>query len=98
MMYTTTTLSSILNITTPDVEREVNVLLTDSRSLTYPDNSLFFAITTPNNDGHRYIRELYDRGVKAFCVTRIPDNMDDVSDASFLVVGDVTKALHTIAQ
>lgn len=98
MMYTTTTLSSILNITTPDVEREVNVLLTDSRSLTYPDNSLFFAITTPNNDGHRYIRELYDRGVKAFCVTRIPDNMDDVSDASFLVVGDVTKALHTIAR
>lgn len=43
-------------------------LLIDSRSLTDPADSLFFAIRTPRNDGHRYIRDLYDRGVRSFVV------------------------------
>ena len=29
------------------------VLLTDSRSLSDPDNTLFFALITPMDDGHR---------------------------------------------
>ncbi len=43
-------------------------LLIDSRSLTDPADSLFFAISTARNDGHRYIRPLYDRGVRCFVV------------------------------
>ncbi len=98
MLYNISTLSSILNLPAPETDRQVSVLLTDSRSLTYPEVSLFFAISTPNNDGHRYIRNLYEMGVKAFCVTHIPDDMADVTDASFLIVPDVTKALHRIAR
>ncbi len=45
-----------------DPDHEISILLTDSRSLTYPDQSIFFAIRTRNNDGHRYMRDLYDRG------------------------------------
>ncbi len=44
--------------------------LTDSRSLLYPEETLFFALTTPSNDGHRYLRELYRRGVRHFVVSR----------------------------
>ena len=33
----------------------ISALLTDSRSLTYPNETLFFAIRTKNNDGHHYI-------------------------------------------
>ena len=43
-------------------------LLTDSRSLCFPEQTLFFALRTQRNDGHRYIDELYRRGVRNFVV------------------------------
>lgn len=98
MTYTTSDISSILNLDVHAPQRRINVLLTDSRSLTYPDLSLFFAISTPTNDGHRYIRPLYEMGVRAFCATHIPDDMSYVDDAVFFIVPDVTKALQTIAR
>ena len=52
--------------------REVGILLTDSRSLTYPDISLFFALHSPTNDGHRYIPALYREGVRSFVVEPVP--------------------------
>jgi len=33
-------------------------LLTDSRSLSFPEESLFFALKTSRNDGHRYVSDL----------------------------------------
>jgi alanine racemase len=33
-------------------------LLTDSRSLIYTDETLFFALRSSSNDGHRYVRDL----------------------------------------
>ena len=51
----------------------IDWLLTDSRSLTFPEESLFFAIRTQKNDGHRYIGELYRRGVRNFVVSQVPD-------------------------
>lgn len=97
MSYTTSDISAILGLPDPAIVRDINVLLTDSRSLTYPDESLFFAITTSTNDGHRYIRELYDKGVRTFCATRIPDDMSHAADAVFFIVPDVTAALQKLA-
>ncbi len=42
--------------------------LTDSRSLLDPSETMFFALTTSCNDGHRYIRELYRNGVRNFVI------------------------------
>lgn len=51
--------------------RETNIdwLLTDSRSLNFPEETLFFALTTKRNNGARYISDLYDRGVRNFVIT-----------------------------
>lgn len=43
-------------------------LLTDSRALTDPANTLFFALRTSADDGHRYVGDLYSRGVRRFVV------------------------------
>lgn len=43
-------------------------LLHDSRQLTSPGETLFFAIRGPHHDGHRYLPELYQRGVREFVV------------------------------
>ena len=47
----------------------IDWLLTDSRSLVFPEESIFFAIRSQNNDGHRYIPELDARGVRNFVVS-----------------------------
>ena len=50
---------------------DVEWLLTDSRSLCFPESTLFFAIRTDRGDGHRYVRDLYERGVRAFVVNSV---------------------------
>ena len=52
-------------------EKDSNIafLLTDSRSLSFPEETLFFALQSERNDGHNYIDDLHRRGVKNFCVS-----------------------------
>ena len=52
--------------------RKIVHLLTDSRKLIYPAETLFFAITGNRRDGHKFISTLYDRGVRNFVVSRMP--------------------------
>ena len=81
-------------------EREGNVsfLLTDSRSLCFPEETLFFALRSARNDGQHYIAELYQRGVRRFVVAEVPDRWQaNYADATFLVVGDTLAALQQLA-
>ena len=101
MKYPIKEIASILRIpqdTLSDKSAEISHLLTDSRSLTYPAETLFFAIRTNNNDGHLYIGQLYERGVRNFVVDNItcvpPELLDD---ANFLVVPNSRAALQSIA-
>ena len=75
----------------------ISWLLTDSRSLCFPSETLFFALTGPRNDGHNYIRDLYNRGVRNFVVSRLPDRMEDYSESNFLLVQDTLAALQKLA-
>lgn len=52
-----------------EYEATIDWLLTDSRSLSFPEETLFFALTTKRNSGVRYIPELYDRGVRNFVIS-----------------------------
>ncbi len=74
--------------------REIELLLTDSRSLTDPARSLFFALKGPSNDGHRYIEDLYRRGVRSFVVEKLPSSAAEMADASWIVVADTLLALQ----
>ena len=53
-----------------DAPATIDWLLTDSRSLSFPEETLFFALATKRNDGARYIPDLYSRGVRNFVVTQ----------------------------
>ncbi|MBM6992136.1 MAG: bifunctional UDP-N-acetylmuramoyl-tripeptide:D-alanyl-D-alanine ligase/alanine racemase [Prevotella sp.] len=82
-------------------EQDANIgfLLTDSRSLCFPEETLFFALKSQRNDGHNYIPELYRRGVKNFVVTTVPAGYDtDYADANFLKVVDTREALQRLAE
>ena len=80
-------------------EANVGWLLTDSRSLCFPEETLFFAIRTQRNDGHHYIPELYRRGVRNFVVEDVPDDaMGSYPDANFLKVTATLAALQRLAE
>lgn len=91
---TITTLIGAHRVGTADTR--IDWLLIDSRSLTFPEESLFFAIRTQKNDGHRYIPELYRRGVRAFVVSQLPENPEP--DANYLLVPSPLKALQRLAE
>ena len=77
----------------------IGFVLTDSRSLCFPEETLFFAIKSERNDGHNYILELYRRGVRNFVVETVPGNsLADYPDANFLKVSDTRKALQRLAE
>lgn len=76
----------------------VSRLLTDSRSLLDAEGTLFFALRTSSGDGHRYISDLYERGVRAFVVEAIPDCALDMPGAIFLKVHSPLEALQALAR
>ncbi len=71
-------------------------LLTDSRSLCFPEQTLFFALRTKRNDGHKYIDDLYRRGVRNFVVEQLPAG--SYEGASFLKVPSPLAALQRLAE
>jgi len=76
---------------------DINWLLTDSRSLSFPAESLFFAIITARNNGHNYIQELYEQNLRYFVVSEVRPEFEALTDAVFLQVSDTVTALQTLA-
>ncbi len=80
-------------------EADISRLLTDSRSLSFPESTLFFALRTRLGNGHRYIGELYQRGVRNFVVEALPEkHLRHYADANFLLVGNTLCALQCLAK
>lgn len=79
-------------------DAEIDWLLTDSRSLSFPDSTLFFALKSKRNDGHKYIYDLYKKGVYNFVISSSFDSLaKKCPDANFIVVNDSLKALQKLA-
>lgn len=80
-----------------DAAASISFLLTDSRSLCFPEETLFFALKSDRNDGHHYIPELYRRGVRNFVVENVPDNFSTLyKHANFLKVSNTLVALQQL--
>lgn len=74
----------------------ISTLLTDSRKLFNADETLFFAIKSSTNDGHNYINELYDQGVRNFVVSEKRNAWDTLTEANFLVVKNTLRAMQKL--
>lgn len=100
MKYTISEIAQVLGTSEATLscpEATVSVLLIDSRSLSLPKESLFFALRTSMGNGHKYINELYERGVRNFVVESLEDLTFTYSDANFLKVNNTLIALQTLA-
>ncbi len=76
-------------------EEVISGISTDSRTIHQPEASLFVAIRGDRHDGHSFISELTERGIKAFLVEELPTS--PARDASYILVKDPLKALQELA-
>ena len=84
-----------------NADAQIGWLLTDSRSLCFPEETLFFALKTQRNDGHRYIQDLYRRGVRNFVVEnncQLSIVNSQLQDANILFVPSPLAALQRLAE
>jgi alanine racemase len=72
-------------------------ILIDSRQLISPDKVLFFALVSKRNNGHKYIEELYNNGVRNFIISEFPEEIQYKTDVAIFVVNDTLKALQKLA-
>lgn len=78
-------------------DEEINTLLIDSRKLSKPENVLFFAIKGNRLDGHKYINELYKKGVKNFIVEDAIF-IKKIPKANILLVKNAIDAIQKLAK
>ena len=72
-------------------------ILIDSRRLISAEDCLFFALVSKHNDGHKYIEELFKKGLRSFVVSNREFIKTDLSGADFFVVNNSLQALQDLA-
>ncbi|WDF53354.1 bifunctional UDP-N-acetylmuramoyl-tripeptide:D-alanyl-D-alanine ligase/alanine racemase [Mucilaginibacter sp. KACC 22063] len=94
-MYSIKEIRQIIGAQGPII-RECNIsgLITDSRQVLNASEGLFFALKG-RRDGHEFIKEAYNAGVRSFVVAHEP--AERMTGANFLTVDNVLNALHILA-
>ncbi len=97
--YTIHDISAILNgtfIENHTSATPIQHLLTDSRKIVSAPSSLFFAIKGDRRNGHEFIDDLYQAGVRNFVVSD-PNVTSKYPDCNFIITGDTLAALQQLA-
>lgn len=96
--YTVSSISEIVNgrLIKQSGDAVIEHLQIDSRKITHPAESLFFAIITSHRNGHKYIDEVYKKGVRNFIISEEP-LINNYPEANFIIVVDTLKALQQLA-
>ena len=79
----------------PSPETIIRKLLTDSRTVIDPEGSLFFAVKA-KRDGHQFIKDAYQNGVRNFVVSD-SSYAEQYPSANFILVDEVLQALQALA-
>ena len=98
MNYSISKISDIINAQLIGKENcDIEYILIDSRNIISTQNTIFFAISGERHDGHQFINELYNKGIRNFVVEHLPENHDELSNANFLIVKKSLEALQSLA-
>ncbi|MDI9358512.1 MAG: bifunctional UDP-N-acetylmuramoyl-tripeptide:D-alanyl-D-alanine ligase/alanine racemase [Phycisphaerales bacterium] len=71
-------------------------LLYDSRMVIFAEESLFFALSTGINDGHKYLEQVYQKGVRNFIV-HDAQHLKRYESINYIEVPDVLHALQLLS-
>lgn len=76
-------------------DRKISYLITDSRKPMVAEESVFFALAGERHDGHRYIQNLYDLGIRQFIVEK-PTEASNFPLANICQVPSTLSALQNM--
>jgi alanine racemase len=97
MIYTVEHIARIIGVERPPAnQQQISYLLTDSRKLIFPDQTIFFALDGVRREGADFVADLYEKGVRSFVVKK-GGGHQSFPDASLLEVPDVLAALQQLA-
>lgn len=98
ILYSVEELTEILNAETfiRHKDATITTLLTDSRKLSDAEQGLFFALKA-RRDGHSFINEVYDAGVRSFVISDPEFDHKQFKNTNFYLVADTLAALQDLA-
>ena len=76
-------------------EEIINQIFFDSRMIINPIHGIFFAFHGNQKDGHHYLQDAYQKGIRNFVVEKAPTNF---VDANFIEVKNPLNALQVWAK
>ena len=79
-----------------NIDLEFDRISYDSRIISDPERSCFFAFKTIRNDGHRYIMDAFNLGVRSFVVEKVPAELD-LNKCGVVVVPKTIEGLKELA-
>jgi alanine racemase len=74
---------------------DIKELVIDTRKIAQPEEALFIALKASRRDGHSFIADAYEKGVRNFLVHQ-PVAANLYPDSNFIQVNDTLAALHQI--
>lgn len=76
---------------------EINKIATDSRKINETFQTLFIAIDGERHDGHKYIAEMYQKGIRCFLISKKETIPPDIKDAGFVIVKNTIEGFQKLA-
>lgn len=98
MIYTASRIAALVHgnlLADAALPEALEFLVTDSRKIVHPARSVFFAIRGEYQDGHRFLRQAYDAGIRCFVVSNL--SAVELMDAAVIRVPDTLQALQQLA-
>lgn len=94
--YTYAEIADLLSIQEkPTIEGRIDAIAYDTRKIYNAEALAFFALHTEKDNGHNYIQEAYNKGVRCFVVNQ---QVDLPKDACILTTENTLEALQTLAK
>ena len=97
-MYSIATICEVLKgkFLLHQTDDQIEHLIYDSRRVQQGSSSLFFAIKTTHNDGHKYLLQAFKKGVRNFVVSDAV-NTSGLEGTTIISVSDSLQALQQLA-
>ncbi len=99
--YSTAEIAKIINGQLFQTEQPeyntIDKITIDSRTISEFHNSMFFALISDRNDGHHYLKNAWNKGIRVFVISQLPADFISFKNSIFIKVANTLTALQKLA-
>lgn len=77
-------------------DAQIEDLVIDTRKITNAENALFIALSTTRRDGHQFVEDAYEKGIRNFLISE-NIGVEKYPNSNFILVNNTQQALQQIA-